>query len=94
MNWPIGKFLRPVGGFAYCLKLKRVVTDQWQFERWGMKENRPFNDGHRNSAYINGIRQIAPGIFKNEDGCDFGPRYFKLIQEQPTVQLDLFAEAA
>lgn len=99
MSLPINQFLRPVGNYGYCLKLLRVVAekwaDQWQFERWGMKEKKPFNDGHKSKWYMRNIVQIAPGIFKiTGQLCCGEPRYFRLIQDQPSGQLDLFGGAA
>jgi hypothetical protein len=68
-----GTFIRPVGVFGYCLEVVRVVAaddesgEQWQCRRYGMDEQRqPFKDGHSDMHYMNNLKQIAPGVWKDE----------------------------
>lgn len=75
MTAPIpGTFIRPVGVSGYCLEVVRVVPrddegdEQWQCRRHGMDEHQqPINDGGPNNIhYLNGLKQIAPGVWKDE----------------------------
>lgn len=76
-----GTFIRPVGVHGYCLEVVRVVPrddegdEQWQCRRWGMDGNRqPMKDGHSDMHYLSGLKQIAPGVWKDE--WEFGtPRW-------------------
>lgn len=78
MSAPLpGTFVRPVGVHGYCLEIVRVVPrddegpEQWHCRRWGMDANRqPINDGQSGMqsgmCYLNGLKQIAPGVWKDE----------------------------
>lgn len=74
MTAPIpGTFIRPVGVHGYCLEVVRVVPrddegdEQWQCKRWGMDGNRqPMKDGHSDMHYLSGLKEIAPGVWKDE----------------------------
>jgi hypothetical protein len=68
-----GAFIRPVGNYGYCLEVVRVLPEdgegpeQWQCKRWGMNEDRqPMKDGHSDMHYLNGLKQVAPGVWKDE----------------------------
>lgn len=86
MNPPIGSFLRPVGPYGYCYQVV-AITDwghciQWTFKRWGMQDNKPFNDGHHGLFYHNDLAKVLPGVWKDLDPCDWGTvRYFRLIEQ-------------
>lgn len=69
-----GSFIRPAGrGYAYCLEIVRVIAEsdkgpeQWQCRRWGMDENKqPIKDGHSEMCYLNDLKTVAPGVWKDE----------------------------
>ena len=67
-----GTFIRPVGGFLYCLEIRRVFEEPGESTfgvecmRWGMQDGQPVKDGHQNLCWISGLKQIAPGIIKDE----------------------------
>lgn len=74
MTAPIpGTFVRPVGNYAYCLEVVRVIPEnedgpeQWQCRRYGLDESRqPFKDGHSDMHYLNNLKPVAPGVWKDE----------------------------
>jgi len=98
---PPGTFIRPVGGFHYCLEVVCVLPEdgegpeQWQCRRWGMDEDRqPVKDGHSDMHYLNGLKQVAPGVWKDEWEFDTQrwlscPLYYRRIDVGG--QLGLFA---
>lgn len=50
---PLGAFIRPIGmtRYGYCLRVVRQFTDDdgqpaIEYERWGMRDGRPVDDGH------------------------------------------------
>lgn len=90
-----GTFIRPVGRYKYCLEVLRVVEtnngwNQWQCKRWGMDKNKqPFRDKHANMHYLNDLKFVAPGVFKDE--CrpwEFIALYYRVIKTKG--QLNLF----
>lgn len=98
----IGTFVRPVGGYGYCLKVVNVIPadrdgdEQWQCRRYGMADDRRtiIEDGHQHMAYINNLREIAPGIWKDEWICDTPrwlccPLYYRMM-DVPGQQMGLF----
>ncbi len=77
-----GTFIRPVGFFGYCLEVVRVVPEdkdgpeQWQCRRWGMDAHlQPLKDEHSGMRYLNNLKPVAPGVWKDEWEFDT-PRWF------------------
>jgi hypothetical protein len=98
----LGSFLRPVGkGFAYCLELVGIYPPSkdeprmtFEFKRWGMKDGRPFYDGHRDHSWLKGLRQVLPGVWKDEWEFDSPrwcccPLYYRSIDTGPNGQMQL-----
>ncbi len=76
-----GTFVRPVGSYGYCLEIVRFVPEdddgpeQWQCRRWGMDENKqPLRDDHSGMRYLDGLKPVAPGVWKDERESDM-PRW-------------------
>lgn len=67
-----GTFIRPVGGFHYCLEIRRVwiERDESKFSieavRWGLQDGQPVKDGHQNWCWLDGLKQIAQDVIKAE----------------------------
>ncbi|MCK9386145.1 MAG: hypothetical protein M0Q15_16160 [Nevskia sp.] len=69
-----GSFIRPAGrGYSYCMEIVRVIAEdaegpeQWQCKRWGLDENKqPIKDGHSDMHYLNNLKTVAPGVWKDE----------------------------
>ncbi len=91
---PIGAFIRPVGPYSYCMKLVRVVEDQWQLMRYGMTDGEAVKDGHQSMFYLRGLRNVLPGVWKDENDCfhgyRVGPLYYRLMRQAGLGQMNLF----
>lgn len=96
----LGSFIRPVGSFAYCFELVRIVPrdeegdEQWQLRRWGLKDGAPVKDGHQSMSYLNGLKRVLPGVWKDEWKFDTPrwsccPLYYRLMPS-PGPQRGLF----
>lgn len=81
----IGTFIRPVPKLRYCYKIVRVIPrddegqEQWWCKRFGYDPgtDQPIKDGHQGIHYLNGLRQIAPDVWKDE-GCEwYVPLYWR-----------------
>jgi len=93
---PKGMFFRPVGPYAYCLRLVEVNQwGQWSCERWGMRDKLPFDDGHVNKGhYLNDMLEVLPGVFRDalrygDRAWGLSPVYWRRI-ESSAPQLELF----
>lgn len=98
----IGTFIRPVGSYAYCLELVRIIPrdhegeEQWQLRRYGLKDGKPFKDGHQSMSYLSGLKRVLPGVWKDEWEHDTPrwtccPLYYRLMTDG-RLQRDLFAD--
>lgn len=102
----IGTFLRPIGliRYGYCLRVMRqfhgsaVEEPGIEYERWGMQDGRPHDDGHVKGGYFIDLNPgPAPGVWA--DVCRFGsdraawlePLYYRAIDCDDTGQRSLFA---
>lgn len=98
----LGAFIRPVGrGYAYCYQVLRVWTptkedprEGLDLKRWGMKDGRPFNDGHLSTCWLTGLRRVLPGVWRDPWEFDTPrwrccPLYYRLIDTGPDGQLQL-----
>lgn len=99
---PIGAYIRPVGReYTYALRVLKVLPEdnegpeQWQCERWGLKDGKPFNDGARSGIhYLDGLKEVLPGVWKDEWEFDTPrwrcvPLYYKRIDAH-SGQKELF----
>ena len=99
----LGTYVRPVGEFryGYCLRVIKIVPllderrEQWQCERWGMRNRHPVDDGHGHSmSYLDRLLEVMPGVWRVEWTSSgqrwFGiPRYFRRI-DVAHAQRELF----
>lgn len=90
-------FIRPIGNYRYCWQLDKIQHyesgSQIIWKRWGMKDGKPFNDGHLKTGFIlSDLYEAAPGIFRVPQYPDEPIEYFRLIDTTPTKneQLQLF----
>ena len=99
----LGAFIRPVGmGHGYCYQVLQVhgpskedPREVVECKRWGIKDGQPFSDGYHDSSWLKGLRQVLPGVWKDEWefstprwGCC--PLYYRLMTAGPTGQIQLF----
>jgi hypothetical protein len=98
----LGSYIRPVGKhLMYCYQVVKVLpecrdhAEQWWCMRFGMDpaERQPIKDGHQNVSYLNGLKQVAPGVWKDEWEFETPrwsccPIYYRALQVGP--QGDLF----
>lgn len=88
-------FIRPAGaGYGYCYRVISITNGQYHLERWGKKDNLPFDDGHVNDGHYIHLKEILPGLWKDE--WEFNtprwsccPLYYKRI-DAPLGQKELF----
>lgn len=84
---PIGAYLRPVGRlYAYCYRVLAthdVTTDDdeptTELERWGIEGRTPVRDGHQHTHWLRGLRQVAPGVWRDTTADSWGPMYYRLM---------------
>lgn len=94
----VGMFIRPVGacGFRFCYRVHRVHVIRVQCDRWGMRNQLPFDDGHVSVARSSvDLLPLRPGVWK-VDGPSRGhgsPMYF-VLTGQPDGQFDMFGSMA
>lgn len=85
---PTGAFLRPVGHYAYSYKVLSVHApskDDPQevvvFERWGLKDGIPIDDGHVKGGFsIRGLRRVLPDVWKDAPAFCGAPLYYRLVK--------------
>lgn len=102
----IGTFLRPIGliRYGYCLRVMRqfhgsaVEEPGIEYERWGMQDGLPCDDGHvKRGYYIDLLPGPAPDVWAYT--CRFGiysaawaePLYYRAIGCDDSGQQELFA---
>lgn len=97
-----GTFLRPLGSYGYALEVLSIHPPQRLrgglpqalCRRWGLKDGRPFNDGHVSVGVGVHLRYRAPGVFSAPAWYPDRPRYgFVLYQvvPGPNGQMGLFS---
>lgn len=56
----------------YCYQVVKVIPsdkegpEQWWCKRYGYADGQPVKDGHQDIHYLNGLKSILPGIWKDE----------------------------
>lgn len=98
----IGTFIRPVGNYAYCYEVMRVIdedrtsNEQWWCKRFGLsKDQQPVKDGHHDTHYLNGLKEVMPGVYRDEWKADTPrwsccPLYYRQMKPKGQQQ-DLFS---
>jgi hypothetical protein len=97
-----GAFIRPIGRVAYCLQLIKITPptkedprEVWEFDRWGMKDGKPFMDGHRSKCWISDLTFVRPGCWRDEWKFNTSrwaccPLYYLQMPVDPAGQMQLF----
>lgn len=100
-----GTYIRPVGsvGRCYCYRVDRIVDGSMSLhpdlaramcQRWGMRDNLPFDDGHVSQRAKFGLTLISvrPGVWREpRDDDDWDTPVYWVATGDPVGQLALFA---
>jgi hypothetical protein len=99
----LGIFIRPVPELLYCFEVVKVVPrerddgDQWHCKRWGYdpQTKQPVADGHQDTHYLNNLRDVLPGVWKDEWQAESWrwrccPLYYRVMQHEAKGQMGLF----
>lgn len=70
----IGTYIRPVGHYAYCYQVVKVLPadkqgpEQWWCKRFGYDSDtkRPVKDGHQSIHYLNNLKGVLPDVWRDE----------------------------
>lgn len=96
----IGTFLHPAG-LCYALEVTHVWTDDRNLprvrcRRWGWKDGRVVDDGHRSDDHMRQLRYRGPGCWTSPPwyGRDLFGLELLLAVPGPSGQIGLFLEAA
>lgn len=89
----IGTFLHPAG-CCYALEVTHVWTDDRSLprvrcRRWGWKDGRVFDDGHRSDDHMEDLRYRGPGCWTSRLPWST-PMLWRAVSG-PSGQKDLFA---
>ena len=102
----IGQFLKPVGTvkYQYTVRVMRVWPPgpnhlDWgiEYERWGLKDGQPFDDGHVvDKCYTELAPTAIPGVWRDPFDCCGNdrwrccPLYYRAIDTNKHGQQDMF----
>lgn len=94
-----GTFIHPVGR-CYALEVTHVWTDDRSLprvrcRRWGWKDGRVFDDGHRSDDHMEDLRYRGPGCWTSppwHQGDLYGLELWRAVPG-PSGQKDLFGGA-
>ena len=107
---PLGSFIRPVPAALYCYQVIKVIPEDAESpeclfcKRFGYdpETQRPVQDGDQDIHYLNGLKQVMDGVWKDEWEFDTPrwtcvPLYWRKMHiddvktagDSPAIQLSL-----